>query len=98
MYAGRIVEDAAAESVFREPHHPYTRALAGAFPHIGDSTGRYAPSGLPGDPPLPGDAPERVHVPPPLRPRQADCRTTEPVLHALGRARVSCFHPRHEAS
>ena len=57
MYAGRIVEEGPAEQVFREPAHPYTRALAAAFPAIGDERFRRAPSGLPGDPPYPGDLP-----------------------------------------
>jgi peptide/nickel transport system ATP-binding protein len=32
MYAGRIVELAETESIFREPQHPYTRALISAVP------------------------------------------------------------------
>ncbi len=57
MYAGRIIEHGPAKTVFDKPEHPYTRALSGAFPVIGDPTSRYAPSGLPGDPPFPGDLP-----------------------------------------
>ena len=57
MYAGRIVETGAALEVFDHPKHPYTKALAGAFPRIGDAAARYAPVGLPGDPPYPGDIP-----------------------------------------
>ena len=58
MYSGRIVEDGPANDVFRTPAHPYTRALAAAFPEIGDGTFRMKPSGLPGDPPFPSDRPE----------------------------------------
>jgi len=58
MYAGRIVEEGVAREVFDYPKHPYTRALTGAFPTIGDQESRYAPSGLAGDPPFPGDLPE----------------------------------------
>ncbi|GAB5378302.1 MAG: ABC transporter ATP-binding protein [Acuticoccus sp.] len=32
MYAGRVVEEGAAEAVFRRPGHPYTRGLIGAIP------------------------------------------------------------------
>jgi peptide/nickel transport system ATP-binding protein len=32
MYAGRVVEDAAAADVIGRPRHPYTRALVGAIP------------------------------------------------------------------
>ena len=57
MYAGRIVESGPAEAVFHQPAHPYTEALAAAFPEIGDTRFRKAPSGLPGDPPFPSDLP-----------------------------------------
>jgi peptide/nickel transport system ATP-binding protein len=53
MYAGRIVEEGPSGDVFRAPAHPYTGALAAAFPVIGDMRYRRAPSGLGGDPPDP---------------------------------------------
>ncbi len=34
MYAGRMVEVAAAADLFAEPRHPYTRGLIGALPRI----------------------------------------------------------------
>jgi peptide/nickel transport system ATP-binding protein len=57
MYAGRFIEHGPARTVFEHPEHPYTRALSRAFPTIGDAASRYAPGGLPGDPPFPGDLP-----------------------------------------
>jgi peptide/nickel transport system ATP-binding protein len=57
MYAGRIVEEGLARDVFEHPVHPYTRALSAAFPTIGDRTSRFAPRGLPGDPPFATDLP-----------------------------------------
>ena len=57
MYAGRIVEEGPAAEVLERPEHPYTRALSAAFPTIGDQAARFAPRGLPGDPPWPGDLP-----------------------------------------
>ena len=53
MYAGRVIEQGAAAEVFDDPAHPYTAALSGAFPRIGDPAARFAPAGLPGDPPDP---------------------------------------------
>ncbi|MFJ7945980.1 ABC transporter ATP-binding protein [Streptomyces sp. NPDC096354] len=51
MYAGEIVETGPSQQVIEAPRHPYTEALARAFPTIGDPASRFAPSGLPGDPP-----------------------------------------------
>ncbi len=57
MYAGRIVEEGPSREVFASPSHPYTAALAAAFPVIGDQRYRMAPSGLSGDPPDPRAVP-----------------------------------------
>ncbi|WP_328890466.1 ABC transporter ATP-binding protein [Streptomyces sp. NBC_00316] len=51
MYAGEIVETGPSQQVIEAPEHPYTDALSRAFPTIGDPASRFAPSGLPGDPP-----------------------------------------------
>jgi peptide/nickel transport system ATP-binding protein len=58
MYAGRIVEEGPSDVVFAQPQHPYTRALAAAFPTIGDPSSRMRPSGLDGDPPDPQHLPD----------------------------------------
>ena len=55
MYEGRIVEQGRAASIIAEPSHAHTRALAAAFPTVGDPEYRYAPAtssplGLPGPP------------------------------------------------
>ncbi len=57
MYAGRLVETGPAREMLRGAQHPYTRALAAAFPTIGDPSSRLAPSGLAGDPPDPAAVP-----------------------------------------
>ncbi|GLX98390.1 ABC transporter ATP-binding protein [Herbidospora sp. NBRC 101105] len=57
MYAGKVVEEGPASVVFDDSRHPYSGALAGAFPRVGDPRFRYAPAGLAGDPPYPGDLP-----------------------------------------
>jgi len=57
MYAGRIVETGPAASVFADPRHPYSEALAGSFPTIGDVDDLQSPVGLDGDPPDPRELP-----------------------------------------
>jgi peptide/nickel transport system ATP-binding protein len=57
MYAGRVVEEGPASQVYEDAHHPYSKALSGAFPRIGDPASRFAPRGLPGDPPDPSALP-----------------------------------------
>jgi peptide/nickel transport system ATP-binding protein len=57
MYAGRLVETGPAREMLRGAQHPYTKALAAAFPTIGDPVSRLAPSGLAGDPPDPAAVP-----------------------------------------
>lgn len=51
MYAGQIVEEAEAEELFRNPAHPYTRALLSAIPTTRDSEDRKLSS-------IPGMVPE----------------------------------------
>ncbi|GAA3796189.1 ABC transporter ATP-binding protein [Sphaerisporangium flaviroseum] len=57
MYAGRVVETGPSGAVFGDARHPYSRALADAFPLVGDPASRRAPRGLGGDPPDPMDLP-----------------------------------------
>jgi peptide/nickel transport system ATP-binding protein len=84
MYAGRIVEAGPSETVFRHPRHPYTKALAAAFPTIGDLQYRRAPLGLAGDPPDPRELPPGC----PFAPRCAHaveaCSEAEPELRTIG--------------
>ncbi len=96
MYAGRVVEVGSAADVFGNPAHPYAAALAAAFPRVGDPASRYAPVGLPGDPPDPRDLPGGCAFAPRCARAQDDCRTDEPVLMPVGAeaARlVACRHP-----
>jgi peptide/nickel transport system ATP-binding protein len=87
MYAGQVVEQGPSEAVFADPQHPYTRALAGAFPTIGDLADRHAPTGLGGDPPRPTALPPGC----PFHPRCPDalpeCSSTEVELWPAGDGR-----------
>jgi len=87
MYAGKIIEDGPAQQVFYEPQHPYTRALAAAFPAIGDMRFRRAPSGLGGDPPDPQQIPSGCSFHPRCPLVFEDCSTVEPWLVPAGEGR-----------
>jgi oligopeptide/dipeptide ABC transporter ATP-binding protein len=49
MYAGRVVEEAAAADLFASPRHPYTRGLLESSPRLGAVRGSL--SAIPGQPP-----------------------------------------------
>jgi peptide/nickel transport system ATP-binding protein len=89
MYAGRLVEIGRSEQVFAAPLHPYSAALSAAFPRVGDPAARFAPAGLPGDPPLPWDLPPGCTFAPRC-PRAADvCLAAEPDLEPHGEGRAA---------
>jgi peptide/nickel transport system ATP-binding protein len=93
MYAGRIVEEGPNDRVFADAAHPYTRALAAAFPVIGDPRFRMNPSGLPGDPPDPRNLPSGC----PFHPRCSEaidlCPRTQVELWPAGDGReAACVH------
>ncbi len=50
MYAGRIVESATVEQLFRSPKHPYTQGLLAALPQI-NAEHRHRLVSIPGQPP-----------------------------------------------
>jgi peptide/nickel transport system ATP-binding protein len=87
MYAGRIVEEGPAWEVFENASHPYTRALAAAFPTIGDLSSRMAPSGLGGDPPTPGNLPQGCPFHPRCPLARDECQLAEPGLRIAGNGR-----------
>jgi peptide/nickel transport system ATP-binding protein len=93
MYAGRIVEEGPGTKLFDSPLHPYSGALSAAFPRVGDPRARFAPIGLPGDPPDPRGIPSGC----PFHPRCAlatqECEAIDPPLEAKAPGRlVACLH------
>jgi peptide/nickel transport system ATP-binding protein len=95
MYAGRVVEDGPSEQVFSNPLHPYSTALAQAFPTIGDRTSRMNPRGLAGDPPHPALLPSGC----PFHPRCVraidECTTVDiGLIRAAPDRHAACVHVR----
>jgi peptide/nickel transport system ATP-binding protein len=78
MYAGRIVETGPAASVFADPRHPYSQALAGSFPTIGDVDDLQSPVGLDGDPPDPRELPTGCTFHPRCPRAEPRCSTIDP--------------------
>lgn len=70
MYAGEIVEDAAAHEVYRRPRHPYAHGLLRSFPPLHGP--RRELTGIPG-------------APPDLRQRPVGCPYTARCPHAFDR-------------
>jgi peptide/nickel transport system ATP-binding protein len=93
MYAGRDVEEGPGSGLFDRPLHPYGGALAAAFPRVGDPVARFAPIGLPGDPPDPRSLPSGCAFHPRCALATAECTTMDPPLepHA-GDRKVACLH------
>lgn len=91
MYAGHIVEYGDAESVFKEPLHPYTQGLLGAFPSIKGE--RKKLTSIPGQPPDLLDPPSGC----PFHPRcpfaMDVCKTTFPEMKKAGTSNhaVACY-------
>jgi peptide/nickel transport system ATP-binding protein len=93
MYAGRVVEQGPAGEVFADGKHPYSRALAAAFPRIGDADARRNPQGLPGDPPDPADLPSGCAFHPRCPVAVPVCPDVDPQLWSAGPDRdAACVH------
>jgi peptide/nickel transport system ATP-binding protein len=84
MYAGRIVESGPANEVFTGPRHPYSGALAAAFPTVGDPASRLAPRGLGGDPPDPMRLPTGCSFHPRCPVAEPDCASATVELWPAG--------------
>ncbi|MFE6639132.1 ABC transporter ATP-binding protein [Streptomyces tendae] len=93
MYAGRVVEEGPAREVYDDARHPYGRALSEAFPTIGDPASRFAPRGLPGDPPDPAAVPSGCAFHPRCPVALDLCTTEDQLLREAGaRRRAACVH------
>ncbi|WP_432194790.1 ABC transporter ATP-binding protein [Streptomyces sp. bgisy027] len=95
MYAGRVIEEGPARQVYEDARHPYARALSEAFPRIGDASSRFAPRGLPGDPPDPAAVPTGCAFHPRCPVVLDSCSVDDPELRASDEERrAACVHVR----
>ena len=92
MYAGRIVERATAEALFRRPRHPYTHGLLAARPRLVPKGGKLPT--IAGTVPPPGRRGTGCSFAdrcPRVLPR---CRSERPELASVGEAQwAACWNP-----
>jgi oligopeptide/dipeptide ABC transporter ATP-binding protein len=100
MYLGRIVEVASAEELYRDPQHPYTRALLSAIPEP-DPTVKRVRLQLEGDLPSPLAPPDGCAFHPRCpRFEKGRCDASDPELAQQQPGTdhwVACFHPHSSA-
>jgi oligopeptide transport system ATP-binding protein len=91
MYLGKIVETGPTSAVFRDPRHPYTKALLDAIPHP-DPERRLAGSMLEGEIPSPIAPPSgcrfRTRCPVAIE----RCATDEPEMTLFGAGHTAACH------
>jgi peptide/nickel transport system ATP-binding protein len=94
MYAGRVVEEATTGELFRNPLHPYTRALLASRPRL-SASGAVRPTrfdAIPGAvPDLASRTDERCAFAPRCPERFEPCEQREPPLFAAGAGVARCF-------
>jgi peptide/nickel transport system ATP-binding protein len=98
MYAGRIVEEGSAAELLTTPRHPYSKALVGAFPVVGDPASRGIPVGLPGDPPDPAARPPGCAFHPRCPAAFEPCDHVDPALELHGPRLAACHLVAREAA
>jgi oligopeptide/dipeptide ABC transporter ATP-binding protein len=92
MYAGKIVEEAPVEALFRDPHHPYTRGLLRSMPGgAGTTPGQRRLPTLPGTVPDPAAMPPGCRFHPRCSERFEPCDRIEPPDRSIEpQRRVAC--------
>jgi len=90
MYAGNIVEYADIETIFKEPSHPYTKALISAFPSIKED--RRELNSIAGVPPNLLDPPTGCRFNPRCLHRMDICTKEKPEYTELGEKHLAACH------
>lgn len=95
MYGGRVVEIDDITTLFKEPHHPYSKALIASVPSMSNDD-REPLQQIPGSPPEVGQMPAGC----PFEPRCSyaidKCVTDMPPIAERGTGVAACWVPREE--
>jgi len=91
MYLGRIVEYASKETIFRNPKHPYTKALLSAVP-VPDPTLKREKLVLQGDVPSPVNPPKGCHFHTRCPFAEDICRKDSPPLREITPGQLAACH------
>ena len=89
-YGGKVMEYGDVISIFKDPLHPYTKALYNSIPRITDSKKRRLEV-IEGIVPNPLDLPEGCSFHPRCKFAKQICKQMDPELVALGARRVRCL-------
>jgi oligopeptide transport system ATP-binding protein len=88
MYAGKVVEEATAHDLFKDPWHPYTEGLLTCIPRMDREAGRL--SVIEGTVPNPLHFPTGCRFHPRCRKAVDICRSLEPEMTESGGRRAAC--------
>jgi peptide/nickel transport system ATP-binding protein len=90
MYLGEVAEIGAAQTLFANPQHPYTRALLASMPSM-DPDHRTLHAPLAGDPPNPINPPAGCRFHPRCAPAEPVCAQRAPTRPRLAPGGVACL-------
>ena len=102
MYAGRKVEEAPVDDLFRHPAHPYTKGLLGSIPHLDEAArnepGRVRLNEIKGMVPVLSQLPPGCTFAPRCGFATDQCRVAYPPLTRHGDGHVvACWHAKQVA-
>jgi peptide/nickel transport system ATP-binding protein len=92
MYAGKVVEEAAVDTLFEDPRHPYTQGLIRSIPRIDlDSEHKSRLEAIGGSVPILINPPPGCRFAPRCRHAMSLCTEREPVLREIAAGhRMAC--------
>jgi oligopeptide/dipeptide ABC transporter ATP-binding protein len=90
MYSGSVVEVAGVRAVFREPRHPYSRALLETVPTIAGGRATFRP--IPGAMPALTDPPPGCRFHPRCAAAREECSRVRPAMRAVGEGETVACH------